>query len=52
MANLGPLYQNQTYSNLLQIDGGLSADLKKVLDGDGNESGLSLSFTAASITIR
>jgi hypothetical protein len=50
MANLGPLYQNQTYSNLLQIDGGLSADLKKVLDGDGNESGLSLSFTAASIT--
>lgn len=50
MANLGPLQQNLTYGNLLQVDGGLTGDLKPVLDGDGNASGLSLSFTAAAIS--
>lgn len=50
MANLGPLYQNQTYSNLLQIDGGLTAELKPVLDGDGNASGLTLSLTGVGIS--
>lgn len=50
MANLGPLQQNLTYGNLLQIDGGLGADLRPVLDGDGNQSPLSLSLTSALIT--
>ena len=50
MANLGPLYQNQTYSNLLQVDGGLTAELKPVLDGDGNASGLTLSLTGVGIS--
>jgi hypothetical protein len=50
MANLGPLQQNLTYGNLLQVDGGLSSELKPVLDGNGNESGLSLSYTAVGIT--
>lgn len=50
MANLGPLYQNQTYGNLLQVDGGLTAELKPVLDGDGNESGLTLSLTGVGIS--
>ena len=50
MANLGPLQQNLTYGNLLQVDGGLSPELKPVLDGNGNESGLSLSYTAVGIT--
>lgn len=50
MANLGPLYQNATYGNLLQIDGGLSAELKPVLDGDGNASGLTLSLTSVGIS--
>lgn len=50
MANLGPLQQNLTYGNLLQVDGGLGAALKPVLDGDGNESGLSLSLTGVGIS--
>lgn len=50
MANLGPLYQNQTYSNLLQVDGGLTSELKPVLDGDGNVSGLTLSLTSVGIS--
>lgn len=50
MANLGPLYQNATYSNLLQVDGGLTATLKPVLDGDGNASGLSLGLNSVSIS--
>ncbi len=50
MANLGPLYQNQTYSNLLQVDGGLTAELKPVLDGDGNASALSLSLTSVGVS--
>lgn len=50
MANLGPLQQNLTYGNLLQVDGGLSPELKPVLDGNGNESGLSLSYTAVGVT--
>lgn len=49
MANLGPLYQNQTYGNLLQVDGGLTAELKPVLDGDGNASALSLSLTSVGV---
>lgn len=50
MANLGPLYQNATYSNLLQVDGGLTATLKPVLDGDGNASGLRLGLNSVSIS--
>lgn len=49
MANLGPLYQNQTYGNLLQVDGGLTAELKPVLDGDGNASALSISLTSVGV---
>lgn len=50
MANLGPLQQNLTYGNLLQVDGGLSSTLQPVLDGDGNASGLSLSLTGVGIS--
>lgn len=50
MSNLGPQQINQTYDNLLQVDGGLTNDLKPVLDGTGQQSGLYLGLGIASLT--
>lgn len=49
MANLGPYPINETYDNLLQVDGGLTNDLKPVLDGNGEPSGLYLGLGTASL---
>lgn len=43
MSNLGPQQQNQSYSGLLQIPGGVTAQLQTVQDGDGNPTGLQIS---------
>ena len=48
MSNLGPQQQNQTYPDLLQVDGGISSTLKPVQDGDGNAAALWISSTQVS----
>ena len=50
MSNLGPQQQNQSFSGLLQIPGGVTSTLQPVLDGNGNPTGLSLSSIGSSVT--
>jgi len=40
MSNLGPQQQNQTFNGLLQVPGGVAAQLQTVQDGDGNTTAL------------
>lgn len=50
MSNLGPQQQNQTYEGILQIPGGVTAQLQQVQDGEGNGTGLFLSSTGVNVT--
>lgn len=43
MSNLGPQQQNVSYDGLLQIPGGVTAQLQQVQDGEGRGTGLYLS---------
>ena len=43
MSNLGPQQQNQSFSGLLQIPGGVTRELQQVQDGEGNPTGLQVS---------
>ena len=45
MSNLGPQQQNQSFSGLLQIPGGVTTQLQQVQDGEGNTTGLLVSTT-------
>lgn len=50
MSNLGPQQQNISYDGLLQVEGGITSELKPVQDGDGRFTGLWLSSTGANVT--
>ena len=43
MSNLGPQQQNASYDGVLQIPGGVTAQLQQVQDGEGRGTGLFLS---------
>ena len=43
MSNLGPQQQNASYDGVLQIPGGVTAQLQQVQDGEGRATGLFLS---------
>lgn len=43
MSNLGPQQQNNSFVGLLQVPGGITAQLQNVQDGDGNITGLQVS---------
>ena len=43
MSNLGPQQQNASYDGILQIPGGVTAQLQQVQDGEGRGTGLFLS---------
>lgn len=49
MSNLGPQQQNQSFSGLLQIPGGVTRELQQVQDGEGNTTGLWVSTTGATL---
>ena len=49
MSNLGPQQQNQSFSGLLQIPGGVTPQLQQVQDGEGNTTGLWVSTTGATL---
>ena len=44
MSNLGPQQQNVSFSGLLQVPGGITPQLQQVQDGEGNPTGLWLSY--------
>lgn len=50
MSNLGPQQQNVSFDGLLQIPGGVTAQLQQVQDGDGNGTGLWLSSLGSNAT--
>lgn len=50
MSNLGPQQQNVSYDGILQIPGGVTAQLQQVQDGEGRGTGLFLSSTGTSAT--
>jgi hypothetical protein len=50
MSNLGPQQQNVSYDGILQIPGGVTAQLQQVQDGEGRSSGLWLSSAGTNAT--
>lgn len=50
MSNLGPQQQNASYNGILQIPGGVTAQLQQVQDGDGRGTGLFLSSAGTNAT--
>lgn len=50
MSNLGPQQQNISYDGILQIPGGVTAQLQQVQDGEGRNTGFWLSSSGANIT--
>ena len=47
MSNLGPQQQNVSYEGILQVPGGVTAQLQQVQDGEGRGTGLFVSSTGA-----
>lgn len=50
MSNLGPQRQNASFNGLLQIPGGVTAQLQQVQDGEGRGTGLFLSSAGVNAT--
>ena len=50
MSNLGPQQQNISYDSLLQIPGGVTAQLQQVQDGEGRSTGLWVSSAGTNAT--
>lgn len=50
MSNLGPQQQNASYDGVLQVPGGVTAQLQQVQDGEGRATGLWLSSAGTNAT--
>jgi hypothetical protein len=50
MSNIGPQQQNATYNGILQVPGGVTAQLQQVQDGNGNGTGLFISSSGVNVT--
>ena len=50
MSNLGPQQQNASYGGVLQVPGGVTAQLQQVQDGEGRGTGLWLSSAGTNAT--